>query len=295
MMTREQIAAQAAALADSDDDMNEATVGGGGSGFGKHFKPGWSIARFTSYIESGKHVELFKGKPKDPKLMCRLGFHLMSPDYLNDDGTPYFIETLDKPRDRNEKSWTFKTFKQMNYKGTAKNFPQLLDEVYLVEIVDYVSKNAPPGSEPMSVIGQITPGVDRISGKPYDAPVAPSLFLFSWAMPTLEAWDSFFVDGISEKTGKSRNWRQEKMAGATDFKGSALEALLMANNRPIPVGTPQKTGASPAGAQPAAAAPAASPAVSVASVAAAPVATPVAVPIAPVVPVVASPVVAPAV
>jgi hypothetical protein len=247
-LTQEQILAQANAIAEIDDDMNEAQIGGGFQE--RRLPPGWSVARFTSYTETGKHIELYQGKAKDPALQFRLGFELFSPNYLNEDGTPYFIETYDISRSRNEKARAFKLFKAMNYKGLAKVFPQLLNGVFLVEIKDHISKNAKPGTEPRSIIGEIRAGIDVVSGQEYQCGPATKLFLFSWAAPSLEAWDAMFIEGTNDQ-GKSKNWKQEKIAGATDFAGSPLEALLLTNGRPIPQGTPQKTGAAPAGAAPA--------------------------------------------
>lgn len=259
-LTQEQILAMANDIAECDEDMNEVQQGGG---FTERRLPvGWSVARFTSYIEKGKHIELYQGKAKDPALAFTLGFELFSPNYLNEDGTPYFIETWDISRSRNEKARAFKLFKQMNYKGLAKVFPQLLNGVFLVEIKDHISKTAPAGTEPRSVIGEIRAGIDVVTGQEYGCGQASKLFLFSWAKPTLEGWDSFFIEGTNDK-GKSKNWKQEKIAGATDFAGSPLEALLLQNGRPIPAGTPQKTGAAPAqaaGAAPAGATPPATPA-----------------------------------
>ena len=300
-MTQAQIDILALAneIADCDDDMNEAQAGGYTE---RRLPEGWSVARFTSYIEKGQHVELFQGKAKDPALMFTCGFELFSPNYLNEDGTPYFIETFDKARSRNEKSGAFKLFKQMNYKGLYKVFPQMLNGVFLVQIKDHLSKNAKPGQAPRSVVGEIRAGIDVVTGQEYGCGPATKLFLFSWAKPSLEAWDSFFIDGTNDQ-GKSKNWKQEKIAGATDFAGSPLEALLMANNRPIPKGTAQKTGAAPAAAQAGVAPPAGVVAPASPSVAP-PVAPPAAVspvvaaavsPVAPVAPVVAAPVAPPAV
>lgn len=290
-MTQADILALANDIAEVDDDMNEAQVGGGFQA--RRLPVGWTLARFTSYIEKGKHIELFQGKAKDPALLFTLGFELFSPNYLNEDGTPYFIETFSMSRSRNEKARAFKLFKSMNYKGLAKVFPQLLNEVYLVEIKDYLSKNAKPGQEARSVIGEVTPGIDRLSGQEYACPPATKLFLFSWAKPSLEAWDSFHIEGVRDD-GKSKNWKQEDIAGATDFPGSPLEALLLANGRPIPKGTPQKTGAA-APAAAAGAAPGAAPGVTPPVAAAAAVAPVVAAAVSPVAPAVAAPAVAPAV
>lgn len=275
-MTQEQILALANEIAEYDEDMTEVQSGGGN--FRRRLPEGWAVARFTSLIEKGKHIELFQGKAKDPALAFTLGFELFSEKYLNEDGTPYFIETFDISRTRNEKSRAFKLFKAMNYEGTAKAFAQLLGKVYLVEIKDYLSKNAKPGTEPSSVIGEVRAGIEVVSGQPYQCPPPKELFLFSWAKPTLEGWDSFFIEGTNDK-GKSKNWKQEKIAGATDFAGSPLEALLVANGRPIPKGTPQKTGAAPQGAAPAGAAPSTAAPVSAAPAAAPAVAATPAAPV----------------
>ena len=298
IQSAEEIAALAAALAEEDDDMNEVQVGGGG--FGRRLPVGWSVARLTSYIEKGKHIELYQGKPKDPALMFTLGFELFSPQYLNEDGTPYFIETRNKARSRNEKAGAFKLFKAMNYKGLAKNFAQLLGNgnVFLVEIKDYLPKNAKPGQEPRSVIGEVRAGINVVDNTEYACPPATKLFLFSWAKPTLSAWDAMFIEGTRDD-GKSKNWKQEEIAGATDFAGSPLEGLLLTNGRPIPAGRPQPTGVTaPAGAQPAGAAPAgvAAP-VAAAAPAAAPVAaaSPAVAPNVAASPVAAAPVAAPSV
>jgi len=255
-----EIAAIAAALAEEDDDMTEATKGGG---FEERLLPeGYTVARLTSYIEKGKHVELFQGKAKDPALMFTLGFELFSPNYLNEDGTPYFIETYDMARSRNEKAKAFKLFAAMNFTGKHKNFAQMLGQTFLVKIKHHTPRPSAtnPNPSPRNAIDAVEPGLDKLTGNPYGCPEPTKLFLFSWTKPTLAAWDSFYIDGLNDK-GQSKNWKQEKIAGATDFAGSPLEALLVANGKPIPKGTPQKqapsAGASPAGAQPAGAAPAA--------------------------------------
>jgi len=255
-MTQEQIAAMAAALNECDDDMNEAQAGGGN--YGRRLPEGWSVARLVQYIEKGKHITVHQGKAKDPALQFELGFALYSPGYVNEDGTPYIINTFDMTKSRNEKAKAFKWFKAMNYKGLAKNFAGLIGDghVFLVEIKDYVSKTAAPGTEPKSIVADVRPGIDLINKTEYVCPAVRTedLFLFSWAMPTLEGWDALFIEGTNDQ-GKSKNWVQEKIAGATDFRGSALEGLLIQNSRPIPAGTPQKQGVAPAGAQPAGAAP----------------------------------------
>ena len=58
--------------------------------------------------------------------------------------------------------------------------------------------------------------------------------IFLWDQPTKECWDSLFIDGERDEikdgkeTGKkiSKNWIQETILKATNFKGSALDILL---------------------------------------------------------------------
>jgi hypothetical protein len=58
--------------------------------------------------------------------------------------------------------------------------------------------------------------------------------IFLWASPNQACWDSLFIDGEKDEmkdgkaTGKkvSKNWLQETILTATDYKGSALEVLL---------------------------------------------------------------------
>ena len=294
-----EIQALAAELVDIDDDMTEVVQGGGGA---RKLPVGKSLARLVSYIEYGKQPQEFQGQVKDPSIEFRLGFALYGPGFANEDGTPYVIETYNMSKSRNEKAGAFLLFKQMNYKGIFKNFAQMVGEAFIVDIVDYVPKNAAAGTAPKSRLNTklVLPPVDLLSGATYPVPeVNPAdLHLFSWAKPTLSGWDKLYIGGTNDKN-ESKNWIQETIVGATDFAGSPLESLLLANQRPIPVArTPksrQKAAAAPVGALPGAvpaapvaavapaagiavAAPVASIAVAPAPVAAAPIAVaPVAV------------------
>ena len=243
----DEIRAAALALVDIDDDMTEVVAGGGG---GRKLPVGKTLARFVSYIEYGKQPQKFQGQVKDPALEFRLGFALYSPNYCNPDGTPYVLETFNISRSRNEKATAFLLFKMMNYKGTAKNFAQLIGDAYILDIVDYIPKSAPAGTAPKSIINTklVMAPLDPISNAAYPVPEADPamLHLFSWAAPSLSGWDKLFIDGQNDK-GESKNWIQGTIVAATDFPGSPLESLLLANQRPIPVARVQKDKA-PAGA-----------------------------------------------
>lgn len=235
--------AQLQALADEEAeiglDLSVASVGGGS--FSKHFKPGYTLAYYSGYIEKGSHRARNPkaGDKNDPKPQAQHTFHLISADYLNDDGTAYQMDTFDQNIGNNEKAGAFLMFKAMNYRNDKKRFPQLLGNLYIVEIVDYLPKNAPPGTEPRSIINlkNIRPPIDVMSGQPYPAPLPWQdtwAKLFMWEKPHLAGWDALYIDGTNETTGKSKNWIQETIVGATNFAGSPLEILLRTSQRPVP-------------------------------------------------------------
>lgn len=235
--------AQLQALADEEAeiglDLSVASVGGGN--FQKHFPPGWTLAYYSGYIEKGSHRARNPkaGEKNDPKPQAQHTFHLIGPQYLNDDGTAYQMDTFDQNIGNNEKAGAFLMFKAMNYRGDKKRFPQLLGNLYLVEIVDYVSKTAAPGTPPKSIINlkSISPAIDRLSGQPYAPPLPWQdswAKLFMWEKPHLAGWDALYIDGTNETTGKSKNWIQETIVGATNFAGSPLEILLRTSQRPVP-------------------------------------------------------------
>jgi hypothetical protein len=134
----------------------------------------------------------------------------------------------------NEKSKAFKLFKKLNYKGTAKSFAQLLNEAFLIKIMHTKPKKA--GDAPKSVIDLegFLPPFDPVTKQPYAIPAASDeLFkLFLWERPTKECWDSLYIDGTNETTGKSKNFIQNKCLSAKNFPGSPLEAMLMGLGMP---------------------------------------------------------------
>lgn len=267
---------QAAAIAEVSDNFNESVAGGGS----RLLPEGYCLARLVSYIEFGKQPQEFNGQKKDPALEFRLGFALFGEGYANEDGTPYLLETYGITESRNSKAGAFLLFKALNWKNQATCFPQLLGEAYLVKIKTHTPKAE--GAKPRSVIDLkgFLPPLDALSKAPYQVPAAPdSMYrLFSWKLPTLAAWHALKIEGTWDD-GKSKNWIQETILGATDFAGSALESLLLQNNVAFTVPTKAPAAAAPAApAAPevAAQAPLAQPAAPVAApaIAAVPVAAP---------------------
>lgn len=283
------LAEQNAAQEVSGIDMNEAQSGGQGA---RLLPVGIAFAQLVEVIELGKQPQEYQGQAKDPVLEVQLAFALTgqcqtpSADgtfekYTNDDGTPYVIRPYPMAQNRNEKATAFKLFKALNYKGTAKSFGQLLGQKWLVNIV-----HVPKSQKDKTLVSRIDmtsfrPAIDPMSGAAYPIPDAPDSYFkaFAWAKPTLAAWDSLFIEGewaaVEAKDGKparpaqSKNRIQETILGAVDFDGSPLQALLLANGKPIPV---------KAAAAPVAQAPVVTPAVAVAPAVTAPVAAPVVAP-----------------
>lgn len=218
--------------AELNQDMNIATKGGGG---GILYPEGTVMARLVEYIEFGSHRVEYQGKLKDAAPMARLGFAIYGEGYQQEDGTPGIIRTYEFSLSTNEKAKAFKLFKKLNYKGLAKRFSQLLNEAYLLKIVHTKPKEA--GQKPRAIIDLegFLPPINPIGGAPYPVPEAPEgMFrLFLWNKPNKAMWDSLYVEGTFDD-GNSKNFVQERCMAATDFPGSALEALLGGGTAGIP-------------------------------------------------------------
>lgn len=210
-------------------DMTVATSGGS-----RLLPAGYAFGRLVEYIELGVQPQTYDGAPKPPAPEMRLAFALWGEGYQEEDGSPYIIRPWDMALGTNEKSKSFKLFKKLNYKGTAKSFAQLLNEAYLIKIVHTTPKKV--GDAPKSVIDLdgFLPPFDPVTKQPYAIPAATDgLFkLFLWERPTKECWDSLFIDGVNEKTKKSKNFIQNKCLSAKNFPGSPLEAMLMGLGMP---------------------------------------------------------------
>jgi hypothetical protein len=210
-----------AAVEETGIDMTQTTAGGERT----LLPEGYAFARLVEYIELGMQPQEFAGKAKEPALEFVLGFALWGDGYQHDDGSPYLLRTFRTPLSRNEKSRAVRIFKQLNWKGTARAFPQLLGQPILLKVVH---KKTGTGELVHRIdLDGFLPPLDPVSRRPYDIPAAPdSMYkLFLWNKPTLEGWNSIRIEG--EHQGKSKNYLQEACLGALDFQGSPLQQLLM--------------------------------------------------------------------
>ena len=213
--------------AETGPDMNEVKKGGGA----RLLPEGWAFARFVEYIEFGNQPQEFNGQAKEPAPEAQIGFALYDTadrKYSNDDGSPYIIRPYSFALHQNEKARAHKLFVAMNWKRTAKNFPQMLGQDFLVYIGHYDKSKTDKTKVSRIDLDKIFPALDQMTSQPLPVPPAreEDIAIFLWDYPTKEAWDSLFREGTFDD-GKSKNTLQEKCMCATNFEGSALQALLM--------------------------------------------------------------------
>jgi hypothetical protein len=231
---------------------------------------GITVARFIEYIELGKRKQKpFQGKAKPDAEEVRLTFELLHPAkniHTNE-------ETGDKYADRisfniakkfAENASFKKLFNAMTYgRAEIKHMSWMLGEAFIVNVVHNVVEkdgkkqtyanlrddsgwkiNAPRQVDALS-------GTSTDISKSVPEPISP-LKLFLWDHPTKETWDSLFIDGTRDVkddkgavTQVSKNWLQELILGAQDYKGSALNQLV-AGVPDLPTSEPEKPAEKPA-------------------------------------------------
>lgn len=213
-------------------NMTEAQKGGGGA---RLLPEGYAFGRLVEYIEFGNQPQEFNGKAKEPALEVQLGFALTGTGYQNEDGTPYILRPFPMAISRNEKAKAFLLFKQLNWAGTATHFAQLLGQTFLVKIYTYQPKDATKKPSSSIDLKGFLPPLDPVTKAPYPIAEAPdSMYkVFFWEHPTLEDWDALAIEGTYDD-GKSKNHLQNTILGATDWAGSALEALLHSSGKTVP-------------------------------------------------------------
>lgn len=297
-MTIEQMMAMAnEAAAISNIDMTDGQVGG----TSKPMPIGNALARLIGVVELGDQpqrdftTKKIKGTLPEVHLVFALWGQGLTQtgeqvNFHNDDGTPRIWSPFDMALSRNIGSNAFKLFQKLNWRNTATNFAQLLNGTFILPFTEQAKTKTDPTKVVKLNIDGIMPPLDPITKSPYPVPEVPvdqfKLFLFD--RPTKAMWDALYVEGEwpakDGKPAESKNKLQNKIMGASNFQGSALQTLLAGGAAALPDMS--------ALAAPAAAAPVAAP---VAPVAAAPVVAPLAQPVAPVAPApVAAPVAAPA-
>lgn len=247
-MTKALSIAELAAMAAETEDQTEVVT----TSFDNDPPPaGVTVGRFIEYIELGKHDGgQYQGKPKPDAEYVRISFELLHP---NKNIHEYEHEGEKKVRaDRvsiriakklSDKAKFKKLFNAMTYgRDSIKHMAQMLGEAFIITIYHNIVekegvKKTYVNIDNDGVYGVKAPFVeDPLEGTRKDVPVREPispLRLFLWQNPTKETWDSLYIDGTREvkKDGGevehvSKNWLQESILDAKNYKGSALEALI---------------------------------------------------------------------
>lgn len=237
-------------LASQTTDMTQAQTGGGGD----YVPPaaGPCRLRFVGYVEVGSHLNKgFQGAPDKVKPEAHLFFEVSGPKHpavQGSDGVtrPAAVIEIKLPISLNEKAGFFKLFRKMNYAGKAKIFAGLLGQPYKGTIIHrpYTRKDGKPGVavELKNDAGFTIepPRVEDPDTGEYKAlTVAPAITpqrCLIWDYADKAQWESIYIpgeyparvaeDGTVTAPAKSKNYLQEKIRAALNFKGSPISRVL---------------------------------------------------------------------
>jgi hypothetical protein len=225
----------------------------GGGDFEHEVPPaGFTPARFIGYIELGKRKQRpYQGKEKPDAEEVRLEFELNGPKHQRKvvvDGVEQTftnriaIKITKKITDRGS---FFKLMTKMLYgRESITHMAQLLGEGFLIQIRH--EEGEKDGKKRIYASMRDTDGnfmigapvvVDPLSNESRPVPVpepTQAVKLLLWHAPTMEQWNSLFIDGsrtFKDEKGVertvSKNWLQEDIVqNALNYEGSALQALL---------------------------------------------------------------------
>mgnify|MGYP003667424486 CR=1 FL=1 len=233
-----------AAIAETASTTDQSTASTGGN-FERTVAPaGFTTARFVGYVEIGKQPQrAYEGQEKPDAPEVRLTFELNGPKQITEyekDGETHKRSNLQREKitiSQSDKSNFFKLFTKMAYgRSDIKHMAQMLGEGFLIKISHNTSKDGKKTYANMkskengweigapSTTDPVTNDVTMLNVP--EATVALQCLL--WDNPTQEMWDSIFIDGSYEKDGVSvsKNFIQNEALDASNFGGSALEALI---------------------------------------------------------------------
>ena len=219
---------------------------------------GPTAARFIGYVEIGKRKQPdYQGKEKPDCMEAFLFFELLSKKHAREIGegsdkrTIYPVHRERVQVKAGERANFVKLLKKMAYGRDVHHMALMLGEGFLLRGVHNKSQDGKKTyynirtkedgyliSAPMYNANKDPLGEEDMQPLPVPEPTQP-IKLLLWDDPTPEQWQSIFIDGtrtVKEKDAdgneveveKSKNWMQEDIIeNATDFEGSALQAMLM--------------------------------------------------------------------
>lgn len=238
----DQVKASAAKLKDQTADT-------GGSFERELPAAGKALARFVSYIEIGKRPQKpYMGKAKPDAHEVLLSFELLGKKHRkeikqdNETKVVYPVIHIRTTIKGGERAGFTKLLKSMAYGRDITHMALMLGEGFVVDVVHNKvgeGQDAKTYANLRNDTGWTVSGPFRVDDEgetaPLNVPAATQpLKLLLWDAPTKEQWESIFIDGTYEKkddkgnvTQVSKNWIQENILKATDFEGSAVQALLL--------------------------------------------------------------------
>lgn len=209
-------------------------------------------ARLIGYIELGKHEQgEYNGTVRDPATEVQLVFECFGKNsrQIEVDGKKVTAGSIFRPytmtKSLSSKSNFYKLFMQMDNGRGHGNLAEMLDEVFLLDIEHAETKAkrkyaklksiSSPIIEEYDELGNVT-GTRNIGDKVPPAQSPHQLLLLK--EPTMDQWDSIFIEGTYKKKVKgedgketevevSKNFIQEKVKSALDWEGSPMQALLL--------------------------------------------------------------------
>lgn len=236
---------------------------------------GYRGARLIEYIELGLQPQTYGGKPKPPCMEVAIAFELFGNNertkdiiaHTDEDGkvthkTGTRYQLMPMTVKIQEKAGFKKLFLKMaNGRQDVKSVFRMMGEAFRLGIV-HVVREASEGKKEATfanmknkdgawLIGPALVQKRDDMGNPDGPPTVMKvpeprlpMKLFIMERPTQESWDSLFIDGTYEKDGKdvSKNRIQQKILGSINFKGSALETMLMKLDK-LPMGEAADSGA----------------------------------------------------
>lgn len=192
--------------------------------------------RVVEVIEYGIQPQKpFQGQAKPPAEEVQLRIMLFPnarvKQHLGAEVQPLFIRMWPIAVYNSARSKSKQAFDRMNTDGSAKHFREFIGEAFRFKL-DVSTANGKEFNR-IDLLGTL-PAVDEDTGKPLPVPEAPEdrLVLFTFVKPMKEMWDKLHIAG-NRPDGTSKNFIQEKIIGAMNFKGSDVERMLQGESAPI--------------------------------------------------------------
>lgn len=184
--------------------------------------------RVIEVIEYGIQPQSYEGKSKAPAEEVEFRVMLFPSQRikkeLGENTSPIYLRSWPIALYNTPNSKSKKVFDLMNVTGDAKHFREFIGEAFRFKVVHKTTAKGKINA--LDLLGTL-PAVDEETGKLLSVPEAPEdkLVLFTFIKPMKEMWDKLHIEG-SKQDGTSKNFIQEKIMRALNFKGSDVEAML---------------------------------------------------------------------